>query len=115
MTVTDLEIDGYSISVTSGTPLTNQALATVNGDIKEINVRRRQSRGSGSDYDIVIVHDNVSTTTLLWSVITIELTKGIPLVDQVFATVSGVVQAAKVIATSSSGNRTTYDVLAIHL
>lgn len=115
MAETDLEIDGYSITVTSGTPLTNQTLATINGTIKEINVKRRRSRDSSSDYDIVIIHDDVSTTPLFWSVVTIKLTKGIPIVDQVFASVSGVVQAAKVLATSSSGSVTTYDVLAIHL
>ena len=115
MTATDLEIDAYTVSVTSGTNQSDVTLATVNGAIKEINIRRRQAAGNVNIYDIVVVHDDVGTTGLEWTVRTVTVESGTDIVDTVYGTIAGLAQASKVIATHSQGNNTTYDILVVHL
>ena len=115
MSATDLEIDSYTIEVVSGTNQSDIPLATVNGALKEINIRRRQSKRNTSVYDIVIVHDDVGTTALEYTTRSVSVTSGTTITDQVYATVAGLAQASKAIATHSERGITTYEIIVVHL
>lgn len=115
MAATDIEVTVYDVSVTSGTAQLNQTLGTVNGAVKNISITKVRDSGDIQDYQVAVVHDDVSTTVLEYSVITITKTKGTALVDTSVGAINGVSQQSTVVRTRSNSDRVTSDVLVVHL
>jgi hypothetical protein len=115
MTATDIETDVFTITVTHGTDASNVVLGTVNGAIKDIDIIRIAVGGEVSTYHIVVHHDDVGTTALEYTTRSLDVTNGTPVIDDVFATVAGVVQKAQGFPTIRKGELSSYDLIAVHL
>ena len=115
MTATDIEVDSYTITVTSGINNSDVVLATIGGAIKEITIEPIQTIGNITTYLITVVHDDVGTTALEWTSRTLAVTKGTTITDQVYGTIAGLAQQSFAKLQRTKDDLSTFDLIIVHL
>jgi hypothetical protein len=115
MAAENLEYTVEQVSVTKGTNLTDQVLATINGAIKEVQIKKVERIGDVTTYTIIIIHDDGTPINLEWTKREITVTKGTNVEDQALATVAGLTQAVDIDLLEQNGTTYIYTVLAVHL
>lgn len=118
MVTENQEFSTFQATITEGSDLTDQVLATVGGALKEggITIHKRKRTDDGKIiYDIIVVHTDVGSNILQWTKREITITEGTDVLDQVLATTAGAAQAIDIAEIRHVGNKITYVIFIVHL
>jgi hypothetical protein len=116
MAAQTVEVSTAQISVTKGTNLTDQVLATVGGAVQEVQIKKVERIGDVTTYFIIIIHDNVATTALEWTKREVAITKGATdKLDEALAVLAGNTVGVDIDLLEINGDVYTYTVIDVHL
>lgn len=115
MVAVPLEYTTLEITVTRGTPVTDQVLGSVAGAVQKVKVLKRERSGDKTIYTILVVHADAGAVALEYTYDEIAVTKGTDVTDVVLATVAGVVQDVDVDIIQRSDKIINYAVFVVHL
>lgn len=111
-----LEVSTFEVTLTKGTDITDQPLATVGGAIQGLTIKKIQRSEQDTIYQIIVIHDATGTTALELTKRQVPITLGATdILDQVLATTAGATEGVDIEFLERNGDVLTYDVMIVHL
>lgn len=111
-----VEYSTFTFDITEGVAVDGATIGTIGGVAIGYHLTRTKSKSKIHSYQLIVTHDTVGTTILEYSVRQATITNGDAFAaDTVFRTNEGAGQASAVIAHTRAGEKTTYDIVVIHL
>lgn len=115
MAAQTLELSTFEVTVTKGTNITDQVLATISGAIKTVQIKKVFRIDNKTTYNILVVHDDGTPIALELTKRQIAVVEGTDVLSVALATVAGATQAVDIELLEINGTTRIYDVLAVHL
>ncbi len=115
MATQTLQHSTFEVTLTKGSDITDQVLATISGAIKTVQIKKVFRIAGKTTYNILIIHDDGTPIALELTKRQIAVVEGTDVLDGALATVAGATEAVDIELLEINGTTRIYDVLAVHL